>query len=137
MASRCLFAGHEGHAITAVRFDDDLDAGGTDADFLFAALSDGASFAAPLVSSLEMESANFGLLGAFSVALSADRDADVDLVIPFEGSASRFAVVGIFCFGIVGHPARPWHRSQILQSQAELSPKYSRMVRWRHALLRA
>lgn len=136
MASRCLLAGHEDHAITAVRLEGDLDAGGTGPDFLFEVVSDADSFVERLVTSLEVGSADFGPLDDFSGDFSED-SVDTDLVIPCEGSASRFARVGILCFGIVGHPARPWHRSQILQSQAELSPKYSRMVRWRHALLRA
>jgi hypothetical protein len=41
------------------------------------------------------------------------------------------------CLGSFGHPERPWHRSQILQSEAVVSPKYKRMVFCRHAFVRA
>jgi hypothetical protein len=58
-----------------------------------------------------------------------------DVVISGLGSLGAGALAG--CLGSFGHPERPWHRSQILQSEAVVSPKYKRMVFCRHAFVRA
>ena len=58
-----------------------------------------------------------------------------DVVISGLGNLGAGALAG--CLGSFGHPERPWHRSQILQSEAVVSPKYKRMVFCRHAFVRA
>ena len=58
-----------------------------------------------------------------------------DVVISGLGNLGAGALAG--CLGSFGHPERPWHRSQILQSEAVVSPKYRRMVFCRHAFVRA
>ena len=58
-----------------------------------------------------------------------------DVVISGLGNLGAGALAG--CLGSFGHPERPWHRSQILQSEAVVSPKYNRMVFCRHAFVRA
>ena len=41
------------------------------------------------------------------------------------------------CLGSFGQPERPWQRSQILQSEAVLSPKYNKIVFCRQDFVRA
>ena len=115
--------------------------GFVDSAFGFAALglALAASFAIAKFSSWSelAELAELALLGwLVGVSRAGIPDAtSTDVVISGLGNLGAGALAG--CLGSFGHPERPWHRSQILQSEAVVSPKYKRMVFCRHAFVRA
>ena len=115
--------------------------GFVDSAFGFAAfgLALAASFAIAKFSSWSelAELAWLALLGwLVGVSRAGIPDAtSTDVVISGLGNLGAGALAG--CLGSFGHPERPWHRSQILQSEAVVSPKYKRMVFCRHAFVRA
>ncbi len=93
--------------------------------------------------------ADVGTLGSGTSAgvfAEADRSdgANIESTVEWFEAFSTWEIEGCLgatdfggCLGSFGQPERPWHRSQILQSEAVVSPKYWRIVFWRQVLVRA